>query len=115
VTCPHHLQVDVKHNETSHLTALLQPLELAGAVVTADALHTVPANPDWLVTGKKAHYIAIVKRNQPLLHTQIRALPWQQVPAGTRTREKGHAGAKNSWTGKNTDPTESEEHLNAVA
>ena len=36
-----HLEVDVKHNETSHFTALLQPLDLAGAVVTFDALHTV--------------------------------------------------------------------------
>src|ERR1017187_1200720 len=43
-----HLEVDVKHNETSHFTALLQPLDLAGAVVTFDALHTVRANLDWL-------------------------------------------------------------------
>ena len=34
------------------------------------------ANLDWLVKDKKAHYIAIVKRNQPLLHAQVRALPW---------------------------------------
>jgi len=89
-----HLEVDVKHNETSHLTALLQPLDLAGAVVTADALHTVRANLDWLVTEKKAQYIAIVKRNQPLLHAQIRALPWQQVPAGDLTRDRGHGRAE---------------------
>src|SRR5271169_4870842 len=62
-----HLEVDVKHNETSHFTELLEPLDLAGAVVTFDALHTVRANLDWLVREKKAHYIAIVKRNQPLL------------------------------------------------
>ena len=89
-----HLEVDVKHNETSHLTALLQPLDLAGAVVTADALHTVRANLDWLVTEKKAQYIAIVKRHQPLLHAQIRALPWQQVPAGNLTRDRGHGRAE---------------------
>ena len=29
-------------------------------VVTFDALHTVRANLDWLVTDKKAHYIAVV-------------------------------------------------------
>ena len=53
-----HLEVDVKHNETSHFTELLEPLDLAGAVVTFDALHTVRANLDWLATEKKAHYIA---------------------------------------------------------
>jgi predicted transposase YbfD/YdcC len=85
-----HLEVDVKHNETSHFTELLQPLDLDGAVVTSDALHTVRANLDWLVKDKQAHYIAIVKQNQPLLHAQVRALPWRLVPAGSVTREKGH-------------------------
>jgi len=85
-----HLEVDVKHNETSHFTALLEPLDLDGAVVTSDALHTVRANLDWLVKNKKAHYIAIVKQNQPLLRAQVKALPWRQVPAGTTARETGH-------------------------
>jgi predicted transposase YbfD/YdcC len=85
-----HLEVDVKHNETSHFTALLGPLDLAGAVVTFDALHTVRANLNWLATEKKAHYIAVVKQNQPLLHARVRALPWRLVPAGSITRETGH-------------------------
>jgi len=89
-----HLEVDVKHNETSHFTELLGPVDLAGAVVTFDALHTVRANLGWLVTDKKAHYIAVVKRNQPLLHAQVRALPWRQVPAGSVTRERGHGRAE---------------------
>ena len=89
-----HLEVGVKHNETSHFTALLEPLDLEGTVVTADALHTVRANLDWLVTDKKAHYVAIVKRNQPLLHAQVRALPWRQVPGGGCTRERGHGRAE---------------------
>src|SRR5690242_3486598 len=33
-----HLEVGVKHNETSHFTELLEPVDLAGAVVTFDAL-----------------------------------------------------------------------------
>jgi predicted transposase YbfD/YdcC len=85
-----HLEVDVKHNETSHFTALLEPLDLDGAVVTFDALHTVRANLDWLAGEKKAHYIAVVKKNQPLLHARVRALPWRQVPAGSTTRDAGH-------------------------
>jgi predicted transposase YbfD/YdcC len=89
-----HLEVGIKHNETSHFTELLEPLDLAGAVVTADALHTVRANLNWLVTDKKAHYIAVVKQNQPLLHARIRALPWRQVPAGSLTRSTGHGRAE---------------------
>jgi predicted transposase YbfD/YdcC len=85
-----HLEVDIKHNETSHFTELLEPLDLAGAVVTFDALHTVRANLSWLAGEKKAHYIAVVKQNQPLLHARIKALPWRQVPAGSVTRDTGH-------------------------
>jgi len=89
-----HLEVDVKHNETSHFTALLGPLDLEGAVVTFDALHTVRANLDWLAGEKKGHYIAVVKNNQPLLHARIKALPWRQVPAGSLTRDTGHGRAE---------------------
>jgi predicted transposase YbfD/YdcC len=85
-----HLEVDVKHNETSHFTALLEPLDLDGAVVTFDALHTVRANLNWLAGEKKGQYIAVVKKNQPLLHARVRALPWRQVPAGSTTRDTGH-------------------------
>jgi predicted transposase YbfD/YdcC len=80
----------VKHNETSHFTELLEPLDLDGAVVTSDALHTVRANLNWLAEDKKAHYIAVVKKNQPLLHARIKALPWRQVPGGSTAREAGH-------------------------
>jgi predicted transposase YbfD/YdcC len=89
-----HLEVGVKHNETSHFTELLGPVDLDGAVVTFDALHTVRANLDWLVSQKHAQYIAVVKHNQPLLHAQVRALPWPQVPAGSVTRDRGHGRAE---------------------
>ena len=85
-----HLEVDVKHNETSHFTGLLQPLDLAGTVVTFDALHTVRANLNWLAREKKGRYIAVVKANQPLLHARVKALPWRQVPAGSTARDAGH-------------------------
>ena len=49
------------------------------------------ANLDWLAREKQAHYIAIAKNNQPLLHARLKALPWQQVPAGSITRDTGHA------------------------
>ena len=36
----------------------------------------------------------MVKRNQPLLHARIRALPWRQVPSGGCARERGHGRAE---------------------
>jgi hypothetical protein len=53
-----HLEVGAKHNKTSHFTELLGSADLDGAVVTFDALHTVRANLDWLVTDKKADFAA---------------------------------------------------------
>lgn len=85
-----HLEIDVKHNETSHFTELLTPMDLRSVTVTFDALHTVRANLDWLVTSKKAHYVAVVKKNQPLTYAKVKALPWKTVPAGATTRETGH-------------------------
>lgn len=85
-----HLEIDVKHNETSHFTELLDPMNLQGVAVTFDALHTVRANLDWLVTEKEAHYVAVVKKNQPLLHAKLKALPWKKIPTGATTRETGH-------------------------
>jgi predicted transposase YbfD/YdcC len=86
----YHLEVGVKHNETSHFTELLAPLDLNDAVVTFDALHTVRANLDWLAGEKKAHYIAVVKNNQPLLHARVKALPWRQIPVASSARDTGH-------------------------
>jgi hypothetical protein len=31
-----------------------------------------------------------LKNNQPLLHARVKALPWQQVPPGSTTRDAGH-------------------------
>jgi predicted transposase YbfD/YdcC len=85
-----HLEIDVKHNETTHFTELLDPMDLQDVAVTFDALHTVRANLDWLVTVKQGHYVAVVKKNQPLLHAKLKALPWKKIPAGATTRENGH-------------------------
>jgi hypothetical protein len=45
---------------------LLANLDLAGTVVTADALHTHPA-AEFLVATKQAHYLLTVKASQPTL------------------------------------------------
>ncbi|MEX5638137.1 transposase family protein, partial [Parafrankia sp. FMc2] len=41
-------EIDAKSNETTEFRALLAPLDLAGAFVSFDALHTVRSNLDWL-------------------------------------------------------------------
>lgn len=84
------VEVDVKHNEVTHFRTLLEPLNLTGVVVTFDALHTVRANLKWLVSVKKGHYIAVVKKNQPLLRRRLKNLPWKQIPTGDRTRQAEH-------------------------
>jgi predicted transposase YbfD/YdcC len=43
-----------------------------------------------VVTGKNAHYILIVKKNQPGLYGQIKNLPWKDVPAGHSQKNQGH-------------------------
>jgi hypothetical protein len=77
---------------------LLAGIDLAGQAVTFDALHTVRANLDWLVTNKNAHYIAIVKKNQPLLYARLTALPWRHVPTGATSRDTGHGRTGSSDT-----------------
>ncbi len=81
---------------SSQITAfapLLAPLDLAGAVVTAAALHAQREHAQFPVTQKHAHCILTVKNNQPSLHAQLKDLPWRQVPAGFGAREKGHGRA----------------------
>lgn len=66
------------------------PVELTRTVVTSDAMHTQRDHVDYLVTVKRAAYVCIVKRNQPHLSKQLKALPWRQVPVADHTRERRH-------------------------
>jgi predicted transposase YbfD/YdcC len=84
------VDVDGKTNEISRFRPLLAELGLTGCVITADALHTQRDHAEFLVQEKKAHYIFIVKKNQPGFHAQLRNLPWRQVPVLARQRNRGH-------------------------
>jgi predicted transposase YbfD/YdcC len=86
--------VEAKTNEIPMFSTLLDRIDLAGAVVTADALHAQRAHAGYLVTQRGAHYLITVKRNQPSLHAQLAALPWRQVPVAHQAREKGHGRAE---------------------
>jgi predicted transposase YbfD/YdcC len=82
--------VDGKTNEITRFEPLLEDLDLAGRVITADALHTQRETAEFVVTTKNAHYILIVKKNQPGLYATIKNLPWKDTPAGHSQQNQGH-------------------------
>jgi predicted transposase YbfD/YdcC len=83
-------QVGGAPEEVPAFVPLLAPLDLSGVVVTADALQTHPEAAEFLVTRKQAHYLLVVKANQPTLLDRCARLPWHRVPVADRTRDRGH-------------------------
>ena len=69
-----------KSNEIPALRDLLEPLDLDGAVITADAMHTRRGTAEWIIS-RGAHYVLTVKGNQPSLKRELERLPWKDVPA----------------------------------
>lgn len=88
------VDVEAKTNEIPMCTTLLDRIDLAGAVVTADALHAQRAHAEYLAGQRGAHYLITVKGNQPGLRAQLAALPWRQIPVAQDAREKGHGRAE---------------------
>jgi predicted transposase YbfD/YdcC len=88
------VEVGAKTNETRHFKPLLAPLDLAGTVVTFDALHSVKANISWLVETKEAHYIAVIKTNQPTAYAQLAALPWTSIKVQHTASATAHGRRK---------------------
>jgi predicted transposase YbfD/YdcC len=76
--------------EVPGFAPLLANLDLAGTVVTADALHTHAGAAELLVTGKQAHYLFTVKANQPTVLDRCARLAWHRVPVLDRTRDRAH-------------------------
>ncbi len=83
------VEVGAKTNEIPLFTTLLDRLDVQDAVITADALHAQRDHATYL-HRRGAHYLLIVKRNQPNLYAQLAALPWRDVPAAYTKRECGH-------------------------
>jgi predicted transposase YbfD/YdcC len=84
------LDVGEKTGETTCFQPLLDIVaDLAGTVVTSDALHTQREHAGYLL-NRRAHYIAIVKGNQKKLRKQLKSLPWKEIPLQGRTRGSGH-------------------------
>ena len=84
------LRVPDKTNEITCFAALLEPYDLTGVTVTADALHTQRDHARFLVETKKAHYAFTVKKNRKGLYEQLRTLPWGEATAKFYDRSSGH-------------------------
>ncbi|WP_443042216.1 ISAs1 family transposase [Streptomyces sp. B21-105] len=82
-------QIDGKSNEIPAFAPLLDSIDLTGAVITADALHTQHDHATYL-HKRGAHYLAVVKRNHPALHESVRRLPWRDVRLDHYERGRAH-------------------------
>ncbi len=69
------IRIADKTNEIPEIKRLLEPLDLKGALVTADALHTQTQTARHLVEDKGADYLFCVKGNQPSLLEEL----WESV------------------------------------
>ncbi len=83
------IEVGAKTNEVPRLRDLIQTMDLRGAVLTVDALHTVRA------TAKALHrngidFVMTVKENTPKLFAALDALPWEHTPIGHTSTERAH-------------------------
>jgi len=79
--------VDAKSNEITAFAPTLAGVDLAGCVVTADALHTQRAHAE-LVHAQGGFYLFPVKGNQANLFAAIDRLPWEHTPVAYSVTEQ---------------------------
>jgi predicted transposase YbfD/YdcC len=72
--------VDAKSNEIPAARTLLGYLDLDGAVLTMDAMHTQNDTATTILDAG-GDYVFTVKNNMPTLHAQLKKLPWKNMPA----------------------------------
>jgi predicted transposase YbfD/YdcC len=80
--------------------------DLAGTVITIDALHTQHDTAQ-LILGRGADYVMTVKGNMPALYKQLKKLPWARIPSvssvskdhGRRARRTIKVALAPAWTG----------------
>jgi predicted transposase YbfD/YdcC len=99
--------VDEKSNEIPAVRELLKAFaDLAGAVITIDAMHT-QSDTAQVILGRHADYVMTVKGNMPTLCRQLKKLPWAAIPAvssvskdhGRRARRTIKAALAPAWIG----------------
>jgi predicted transposase YbfD/YdcC len=82
-------EVGAKTNEVPKALDVLDNVEVAGTVVTADALHTVKATADY-IHRRGGFFLLPVKENRAALYATCDALPWAETPIGHQHTERGH-------------------------
>jgi predicted transposase YbfD/YdcC len=85
-------EIDAKTNEIPEFQPLLDQIDdadLAGTVITADALHAQHAHAAYL-HERGAHYLLTIKNNQRGQARQLHQLPWKEVPVIHRDDARGH-------------------------
>ena len=99
--------VDEKSNEIPAVRELLKAFaNLAGAVITIDAMHT-QTDTAKAVLARQADYVMTVKANMPTLYRQLKKLPWAVIPAtsalstdhGRRARRTIKTALAPAWIG----------------
>ena len=69
-----------KSNEIPAFKSMLAEMDIKGAVVTADAMHTQKDTAQFIKEKKEADYLFTVKDNQPALREDIAALGLESFP-----------------------------------
>jgi predicted transposase YbfD/YdcC len=88
-------QVPDKKGEGAQVEALLAPLDVAGTVITLDALHTTRATARLITDTCNAHYLLVLKGNQPLTRAAAARVltgpdsDWEHASAATDDRGHG--------------------------
>jgi predicted transposase YbfD/YdcC len=82
-------EVGAKTNEIPMFEPLLDSLDISGAVITADALHTQRRHAEYL-HRRGADFLFMVKDNQPGLFTALDRLDWPSVPVGHASTDRAH-------------------------
>lgn len=72
-------RVDGKSNEKTAIPELLGSLDLAGSLVSIDAIACERKNAD-LIVGKEGHYLLALKRNNKQIHEQVSERMQQIIP-----------------------------------
>ncbi len=84
------VEIDEKTNEIPNFPVVLDQIgDLAGVVVTADALHTQDEHAIYL-RSRGAYYVLTVKGNRKKLRKQLAGLPWSEVPVGHTDNSTRH-------------------------
>ena len=94
-------QIESKRNEIPAARPLLEPLDLRGKVVFADAMHAQRQVARFLVEEKRADYCFTVKDNRSTVKEDIAELALSEhFPPRYESIEKGHGrlDIRKIWT-----------------